>query len=550
MPSYIGKVQVGESEQALVGSTLYGICNVAAGTAAKTVTATDDSSGKFINAHYDNLIQGSTIHVKFVYGNTVTSGATLAVGTTLAKNIVGNFTCPAGTILSFTLDENEYWVVNDNVDTNTEYVFKTAYNASTNKALTESDIAAAAVKGVIENISQNTSSSDLPTTAAVVSYVQTMTGGLAGLSGAMHFRGIAANTITDGGHENPGITGYDFGTNGANAVDGDVVVYGQKEYVWVNNAWEELGDEGSFAFDNAVIHNNLLTTAGDLIYASDANTPARLAIGTGNNKFLTVSNGLPAWGIISNTDVGLGNVDNIKQIPFTTATTAGDLLYFNGTSYTRLGIGTAGQVLKVNGAANAPYWTADDNSDTKVTQTGITADNEYAILIKNATGTTDETNGVNFPKTTGKLVTINPSTGTLTAAAFSGDGSSLTNVIASSVDWANVTNKVTATTNTLGLVKTTSSVLSATGYTASPIIDGVVYYQDTDTHYTSSGSANALTNLYLKYIDSSSNTQTDTITTTASTATALGVVSSGILYLKSIYYNTTSVSTGVQVDNS
>lgn len=41
--------------------------------------------------------------------------------------------------------------------------------------------------------------------------------------------------------------------------------------------------------------------------------------------------------------------------------------------------------------------------------------------------------------------------------------------------------------STLGGVKTTSSVTSNSGYTACPIIDGVVYYKDTNTTYTLSG---------------------------------------------------------------
>ena len=39
-------------------------------------------------------------------------------------------------------------------------------------------------------------------------------------------------------------------------------------------------------------------------------------------------------------------------------TTAGDIVYYGGAGATRLGIGTAGQVLKVNDAANAPEWTS------------------------------------------------------------------------------------------------------------------------------------------------------------------------------------------------
>ena len=44
-------------------------------------------------------------------------------------------------------------------------------------------------------------------------------------------------------------------------------------------------------------------------------------------------------------------------IPTSTVTTAGDVIYRNATVPTRLGIGTAGQVLTVNSGATAPEWT-------------------------------------------------------------------------------------------------------------------------------------------------------------------------------------------------
>jgi hypothetical protein len=45
---------------------------------------------------------------------------------------------------------------------------------------------------------------------------------------------------------------------------------------------------------DAQIPDSLLTTTGDVIYASGASTPARLGIGT-SGQVLTVSGGLPAW---------------------------------------------------------------------------------------------------------------------------------------------------------------------------------------------------------------------------------------------------------------
>ena len=292
--SYIAKVNINNAAiPTLIGSTLYGICSTAASTAAKTVASPeqDDTGSKFINTHFTTFMQGATIHVKFTQGNTATQNITLAVGTTSAKDVIGMPICNSNTIISFTYDENEHWVVNDNVDTNTEYVFKTAYNASTNKAATEGDISSAITdlnlgsasqKGVVSDLSTNSTSTDVPTAAAVYSYIQRQTGGLAGLSGAMHFRGPVTDsnvTITNGGTQMPHIIGYDLDSQGSTVNDftpeaGDVILYGAQEYVW-NGEWVLLGDEGSYALksNNVTVsftQNTLpsLTLGGDTITAN------------------------------------------------------------------------------------------------------------------------------------------------------------------------------------------------------------------------------------------------------------------------------------------
>lgn len=48
--------------------------------------------------------------------------------------------------------------------------------------------------------------------------------------------------------------------------------------------------------------------------------------------------------------------------------TAGDTFYYNGTDFVRLGIGTAGQVLKVNSGATAPEWGVGSNASHEVVQ--------------------------------------------------------------------------------------------------------------------------------------------------------------------------------------
>ena len=64
---------------------------------------------------------------------------------------------------------------------------------------------------------------------------------------------------------------------------------------------------------HAYVEKSTLTTTGDLVYASAANTPARLGIGS-TGQVLTVSGGVPAWSapasggkilqVVSSTDQG------------------------------------------------------------------------------------------------------------------------------------------------------------------------------------------------------------------------------------------------------
>jgi hypothetical protein len=53
---------------------------------------------------------------------------------------------------------------------------------------------------------------------------------------------------------------------------------------------------GTVALTSGVINNSLTTTTGDMIYASGANTPARLAIGTAGQTLVVSAGGIPEWG--------------------------------------------------------------------------------------------------------------------------------------------------------------------------------------------------------------------------------------------------------------
>jgi len=142
----------------------------------------------------------------------------------------------------------------------------------------------------------------------------------------------------------------------------------------------------------AGIQEAILDAKGDLISATAADTPARVAVGTNGQVLIadsTASAGIK-WGVDPTTDIvttkgdlivgtaadtvarlGVGTnghtlvadsaqtsgikwaVDPVADV----VTTAGDLLYATAAdTVTRLGIGTAGQVLTVNSGATAPQW--------------------------------------------------------------------------------------------------------------------------------------------------------------------------------------------------
>lgn len=63
---------------------------------------------------------------------------------------------------------------------------------------------------------------------------------------------------------------------------------------------------------DAKIAKSILAAKGDILYASAANTPANLAIGTAGYFLKANSSGVPEWAEITKTTVGLSNVENTK----------------------------------------------------------------------------------------------------------------------------------------------------------------------------------------------------------------------------------------------
>lgn len=72
-------------------------------------------------------------------------------------------------------------------------------------------------------------------------------------------------------------------------VAGDIIEVFANQTIPLTDTYSQTVSDGRF------IKNTLTTTTGDIIYASAANTPARLAIGS-TDQVLKVSGGIPAWG--------------------------------------------------------------------------------------------------------------------------------------------------------------------------------------------------------------------------------------------------------------
>ena len=111
-----------------------------------------------------------------------------------------------------------------------------------------------------------------------------------GLSKAMRFIGKATVVISDGDKTDPVITGYDFGTNGANAKLGDVIIDkdGLYEYIWTADGWELLGGDSSYVVSGSKIK---YTPTGTI----SPNPPTF----TGSSKSISVS-GTPTGSVTVN----------------------------------------------------------------------------------------------------------------------------------------------------------------------------------------------------------------------------------------------------------
>jgi hypothetical protein len=104
-------------------------------------------------------------------------------------------------------------------------------------------------------------------------------------------------------------------TNGTTITLIDATIAGDIIEVFANQTIPLADTYSQTVANGKFINNTLTTTTGDIIYASAANTPARLAIGS-TDQVLKVSGGVPVWGAApaaTPTYVGCSLADNTSQ---------------------------------------------------------------------------------------------------------------------------------------------------------------------------------------------------------------------------------------------
>jgi hypothetical protein len=132
-------------------------------------------------------------------------------------------------------------------------------------------------------------------------------------------------------------------------IAGDIIEIFANQTIPLSDTYSQTVANGKF------INNTLTTTTGDIIYASAANTPARLGIGS-TGQVLKVSGGIPSWGADS------GKVIQTVYASYAVSTTT------SSNAYSDTGL-TA--TITPTSASNKIIVFATQNGVTKTGNTGV-----------------------------------------------------------------------------------------------------------------------------------------------------------------------------------
>jgi hypothetical protein len=174
-------------------------------------------------------------------------------------------------------------------------------------------------------------------------------------------------------------------TNGTSITLVDATITGDLIEVFANQTVALTDTYSQSAANAKFINNTLTTTTGDIIYASAANTPARLGIGS-TDQVLKVSGGVPAWGADSS---------GMTLISTTSLSGASTTISF-GSSYTDLMFVFYRMENSTADGALTCYFNSGSTNNSGVYTTGSTATSYNDTTIRlSAAQTLARTNAVN-----------------------------------------------------------------------------------------------------------------------------------------------------------
>lgn len=191
---------------------------------------------------------------------------------------------------------------------------------------------------ITEGANANNTNDTIPTTAALVSWLEQQ---IQGLTGAMHFAGVTDPTA--------GVTPAAriealYGENSPEA--GDIVIDGTTEYVYDGSAWKELGDEGVYA------------TKGELADAIADIVIAGVTIGNDNEISAQELKTALGLGDFAYVNTGSSSYDKVTGV---TATFSGATLSLSGTAisvpltYSAMDVTPAGEVSATASSVDINY---------------------------------------------------------------------------------------------------------------------------------------------------------------------------------------------------
>lgn len=245
-----------------------------------------------------------------------------------------------GDLLSYDSASNKWVALDQSTITPdlSNYYTKTQTDTQISSAITALNLGAASTYGVGTVTSGN---GGLVTGGSVYSAINEA------VSSVLKMQGTTTTAISDGSTTNPIVIDGSSYT----AKKGDVVMYSNKEFWWTGSAWEELGDEASWALKTTTITAGTGLTGGGTLAANrtislsqatqDSLALANTALQSHQTIYaLTIKNSAgttqltytpnSGTGSITLTKamVGLGDVDNLAAADYFTALTSGstDLL--------------------------------------------------------------------------------------------------------------------------------------------------------------------------------------------------------------------------------